>query len=175
MIYRYKDYVPQIDESVFIADGAKIIGNVIIEAETSIWFNTVLRGDEGLIKIGKHCSIQDNAVCHLYEQYPLIIEDEVTIGHSAIIHGCTLKKGVLVGMGATILDGAIIGERTIIGANTLIPSGIHIPPNSLVLGNPGKIVSQLTKRHDEMLKQTTKTYVKNNQDYQNPHIFERID
>lgn len=174
MIYRYKEHIPKIDASAFIADGAKIIGDVTIGRETSIWFNVVLRGDEGSIKIGKRCSIQENTVCHLYEEFPLILEDEVTVGHSAIIHGCTLKKGVLVGMGATVLDGAVIGENSIIGANALVPAGKEIPPNSLVFGSPGEVVREITDRHREMLDLTIKTYVRNAKEYQDPKIFEKI-
>lgn len=175
MFYRYKDYTPQIDESAFIAEGAKIIGNVTIGEQTNIWFNVVLRGDEDEIKIGNRCSIQENTVCHLYKGYPLILEDEVTVGHNAIIHGCVLKKGVLVGMGATILDGAVIGENSIIGANSLIPAGKVIPPNSLVLGSPGKVVREINDQDRELLKNTIETYVKNTIEYQSPEVFEKIE
>lgn len=175
MFYRYKEFLPEVDESAFIAEGAKVIGDVKIGAETSIWFNVVLRGDEDRIRIGNRCSIQENTVCHLYEGYPLILEDEVTVGHNAIIHGCTLKKGVLVGMGATVLDGAVIGENSIIGANTLIPSGKVIPPNSLVLGSPGKVVREITEQDEELLDLTIRTYVRNAEQYQDPAIFEKIE
>lgn len=175
MFYRYKEHIPKIDESAFIADGAKVIGNVTIGADTSIWFHVVLRGDEDRIQIGNRCSIQENTVCHLYEGNPLILEDEVSVGHNAIIHGCTLKKGVLVGMGATVLDGAVIGENSIIGANSLIPAGKEIPPNSLVLGSPGKVVRELTERDEEMLDLTIKTYVRNAKQFQDTEIFEKIE
>ncbi len=174
MYYRYKEHIPKVDASAFIADGAIIIGDVTIGEQSSIWFNVVLRGDEGSIKIGNRCSIQENTVCHLYEEFPLVIEDEVTVGHNAIIHGCTLKQGVLVGMGATVLDGAIIGENSIIGAHALVPSGKIIPPNSLVLGSPGDVVREITDRHREMLDLTIKTYVRNAKEYQNPAVFEKI-
>lgn len=174
MFYRYKDFTPQIDDSAFIAEGAKVIGNVKIGANSSIWFNVVLRGDEDRIEIGNRCSIQENTVCHLFEGYPLIVEDEVTVGHHAIIHGCTIKKGVIIGMGATILDGAIIGKNSIIGANTLIPSGKEIPANSLVVGNPGKVVRQLTKKDRELIDLSIHTYVRNAKEYQDPMIFEKI-
>ena len=174
MFYRYKEYIPQVDNTAFIAEGAKIIGNVTIGEETSIWFNVVLRGDEDKIQIGNRCSIQENTVCHLYEGFPLIVEDEVTVGHNAIIHGCTIKRGVLVGMGATILDGAVIGENSIIGANALIPSGKEIPPNSLVLGNPGKVVRELTEKDEALIDLSIKTYVRNAREYQDEKIFEKI-
>ncbi len=175
MFYRYKQSIPQVDESAFIAEGAKIIGDVVIGEQTSIWFNVVLRGDEDKIRIGNRCSIQENTVCHLYEGYPLIVEDEVTVGHNAIIHGCTLKKGVLVGMGATVLDGVIIGENSIIGANTLVPAGKRIPPNALVIGSPGKVVRELTAVDEELLDLTIRTYVRNAEQYRDPAVFEKID
>ncbi|TQS72002.1 gamma carbonic anhydrase family protein [Ornithinibacillus gellani] len=175
MIYRYKDKIPKIHETAFIADGAKVIGDVEIGAYASIWFHVVLRGDEGPIRIGDRCNIQENSVCHLYEGFPLILEDEVTIGHNAIVHGCTLRKGVLVGMGATVLDGADIGEYSIIGANSFIPSGKVIPPRSLVIGSPGKVVRTLTDKDMELIEETIRTYVGNGKDYKQKEIFERID
>lgn len=175
MIYRYKDKIPKIHETAFIADGAKVIGDVEIGAYASVWFHVVLRGDEGPIRIGDRCNIQENSVCHLYEGFPLILEDEVTIGHNAIVHGCTLRKGVLVGMGATVLDGADIGEYSIIGANSFIPSGKVIPPRSLVIGSPGKVVRTLTDKDMELIEETIRTYVGNGKDYKQKEIFERID
>lgn len=174
MIYRYKQSVPHIHETAFIADGAKVIGDVEIGAESSIWFNAVLRGDEGKIQVGKRCNIQDNAICHLYEAYPLVLEDEVSIGHNAIVHGCTLKKGSLIGMGATVLDGAVIGEYSLIGANSLVPSGKVIPPGSLVLGSPGKVVRTLTGKDMEMIHETITTYAEKGQQFKNSQVFEEI-
>lgn len=174
MIYRYKDHSPVIDESVFLAEGVKVIGDVEIGAESSLWFNVVLRGDEGKIKVGKRCNIQDNTVCHLYEKFPLILEDEVSIGHSAIVHGCILRKGVLVGMGATVLDGAEIGEYSIIGANALVPSGKVIPPHSLVLGSPGKVVRSLADKDYQMIEETINTYVKKGQEFKQKELVELI-
>ncbi|MGM0940638.1 MAG: gamma carbonic anhydrase family protein [Bacillota bacterium] len=174
MIYRYKDAIPSIDETVFIADGAKIIGNVEIGAKSSIWFNVVLRGDEGPIKVGKRCNIQENTMCHLYEQFPLTLEDEVSIGHNAIVHGCTLRRGVLVGMGATVLDGAEVGEYTIIGANSLVPSGKVVPPRSLVLGSPGKVVRTLTDKDIHMIEETIDTYVQKGQEFKQIDVLEKV-
>lgn len=165
MILPYKDKKPQIDETVFIAPGAKIIGDVTIGKNSSIWFNAVLRGDEAPIKIGERCSIQDNSTCHLYEDHPLVIDDDVTVGHNVILHGCTVRKGALIGMGATLLDGAEIGEYSIIGANTLIPAGKKIPPRSLVVGSPGKVVRELTEKDFELLKDSVDSYVKKGAEY----------
>lgn len=174
MYYRYKEHIPIVDDSAFIAEGTKVIGNVEIGAQTSIWFNVVLRGDEDKIKIGKRCSIQENTVCHLYEGQPLVIEDEVTVGHNVLIHGCTLKKGALIGMGATILDGAVIGENSIVGANSLVPAGKEVPPNSLVLGSPAKVIRELNENDKKMLDLSINTYVKNSEEYRNKEIFEKI-
>lgn len=174
MIYRYKEHQPDIHESVFIADGAKVIGDVTIGAQSSIWFHTVIRGDEGPVTIGERCNIQENSMCHLYEQFPLIMEDEVSVGHNAIVHGCILRKGVLVGMGATVLDGAEIGKYSIIGANSLIPPGKKIPPRSLVVGSPGKVVRTLTDKDMEMIEETISTYTAKGQEFREQKVFERL-
>ncbi|MDV2581444.1 gamma carbonic anhydrase family protein [Alkalibacillus haloalkaliphilus] len=174
MIYRYKNHTPRIDETAFIADNARIIGDVEIGKESSIWFNVTIRGDEGPIRIGERCNIQENSMCHLYEQFPLTLEDEVSVGHNAIVHGCTLRRGVLVGMGATVLDGAEIGEYSIIGANSLVPSGKVIPPRSLVLGSPGKVVRELTDEDMKMIEETIDVYANKGQEFNDSTIFERV-
>ena len=144
-----------------------LIGDVQVGKETSIWFNAVLRGDEDAITIGNRCSIQDNSSIHLSEGSPVIVEDEVTVGHNVILHGCTVKKRCIIGMGSTILDGAIIGEECIIGANTLIPSGKVIPPRSLVIGSPGKVVRELTDKDFELIQLSIDTYVEKSYIYNN--------
>lgn len=165
MIYSYGGKKPVFDSSVFIAPGARIIGDVTIGEESSIWFNTVLRGDEAPISIGKRCNIQDNSTCHLYEGNPLILEDEVSVGHNVILHGCTIRKGALIGMGSIILDGAEIGEYAFVGANTLVSPGKKIPPRTLVLGSPGKVVRELTDEDLALLKLTTDTYHQKGKEY----------
>lgn len=174
MFYRYKDFIPQVDESAFIAEGAKVIGNVKIGADTSVWYNAVLRGDEDKIEIGNRCSIQENTMCHLYEGFPLIVEDDVTVGHNAIIHGCHIKRGSLIGMGATILDGAVIGENCIVGANALVPNGKEIPPNSLVVGSPAKVVREITDSDRQLLEMSVEVYVRNAREFQEPDVYEKI-
>lgn len=165
MLYPYKNKMPKIDESAFIAPGARIIGDVTVGKESTIWFNAVLRGDEAPIKVGERCSIQDNSTCHLYEGQPLTIEDDVTVGHNVTLHGCTIKKGALIGMGSTILDGAEIGEYTIIGAKTLIPPGKKIPPRSLVVGSPGKVARELNEKDYELIQLSIDTYVQKGKEY----------
>lgn len=165
MIYAYQNKKPQVHESVYIAPGAHVIGDVTIGEKSSIWFNSVIRGDEAPITIGKKCNVQDNSTCHLYEGSPLTLEDEVSVGHAVILHGCTLKKGSLIGMGATILDGAVIGEQAFIGANTLVPSGKEIPPRTLVLGSPGKVIRELTDEDLALIQLTINTYVQKAKEY----------
>ena len=145
MLIPFNDKKPIIHETVFVAPGAYLIGDVKVGKESTIWFNTVLRADEDAIIIGERCSIQDNSTIHLFEGYPVIVEDEVTVGHNAILHGCKVNKRSIIGMGSTILDGAVIGEECIVGANALIPSGKIIPPRSLVVGSPGKVVRALNE------------------------------
>jgi carbonic anhydrase/acetyltransferase-like protein (isoleucine patch superfamily) len=165
MKFSYLDKKPNVHESVFVAPGAYLIGEVNIGKESTVWFNAVLRGDEGSISIGERTSIQDNVTCHLYEGFPLHIGDEVTVGHNAILHGCKIGNRCIVGMGSTILDGADIGEECIIGANTLISSGKTIPPRSLVVGSPGKVVRELSERDLELIQLSIDTYVQKGKEY----------
>ena len=158
MLYALGDKRPRVHETAFIAPGAQIIGDVTIGPESSVWFNAVLRGDEAPIVIGAAVNVQDNSTLHMYEKYPLILEDEVSVGHNVILHGCHVKRGALVGMGSVILDGVEIGEYALIGANTFLPSGKKIPPYTLVLGSPGKVVRELTEQDLELVKMTTRVY-----------------
>ncbi|MBE1555303.1 gamma carbonic anhydrase family protein [Sporosarcina limicola] len=165
MIIPYNGKSAVLHSSVFVAPGAYLIGDVSIGEESTIWFNAVIRGDEGPITIGKRCSIQDNSTIHLYDGAPVTIEDEVTVGHNVILHGCTLRKRSIIGMGSTILDNAEIGEECIIGANTLIPPGKIIPPRSLVVGSPGKVVRELTDKDFELIQLSIDTYVQKGYDF----------
>jgi carbonic anhydrase/acetyltransferase-like protein (isoleucine patch superfamily) len=165
MKFSYLDKKPEVHESVFMAPGSCIIGDVKIGKESTVWFNAVLRGDEGAIVIGERTSIQDNVTCHLYEGYPLEIGNEVTVGHNAILHGCKIDNRCIIGMGSTILDGVQIGEECIIGANTLIPSGKVIPPRSLVVGSPGKVVREINERDLELIQLSIETYVQKGKEY----------
>ncbi|MFD1737203.1 gamma carbonic anhydrase family protein [Bacillus salitolerans] len=165
MLYSFLQKSPKVDPSVFVAPGSHIIGDVTIGEYSSVWFNAVLRGDEGPITIGNKTSIQDNVTCHLYEGSPLVIGDEVTVGHNAILHGCTIHNRTIIGMGSTILDGAEIGEECIIGANTLISPGKKIPPRSLVVGSPGKVVRELTDKDLELIQLSIDSYVEKGQQF----------
>ncbi len=156
---------PDIHPSVFIAHSADVIGRVKLGEQASVWYNATLRGDINEIVIGPQSNIQDNACVHLADDYGVYIGELVTVGHSAIIHACTIKDEVLVGMGACVLDGAIIGERSIIGANSLITGGMEIPPGSLVLGSPAKVVKTLDKEQQADIKKWAQKYVTNSKKY----------
>ena len=163
----FQGIIPQIAEDVFVAPGAKIIGNVEIQERSSVWPNAVIRGDLASITIGKETNIQDNTTLHVDAKQPLIIGDQVTIGHNAVLHGCKVEDNVLIGMGAIILNGAVIGKESLIGAATLIPPKKVIPPHSLVVGSPGKVKRQLTPEEIAELKRSAATYAKKAQIYQN--------
>lgn len=155
----YKGKRPSVHETAFVAPNATIIGDVEIGAYSSVWFNSVLRGDIAPIRIGNYSNIQDLSILHESPDMPLIIEDNVTVGHKVTLHSCTIKKGALIGMDSTILDGAIIGENAFVGAGSLVTGGKEIPPNSLVMGRPAKFVRELTEEELEEMKRINKTYV----------------
>ena len=132
-----------IAERVYIAEGAKIIGDVQIGEDSSVWYNAVIRGDSNSIIIGKNTNVQDNAVLHTSHSHALSVGDNVTIGHGAIVHGCTIGNNVLIGMGAIVLDGTVVEDNCIIGAGALVTQNKVIPSGSLALGNPAKVVREL--------------------------------
>ncbi len=133
----------KIHEDTFVAPSADVVGEVTVGAGSSIWYQAVLRGDMAPITIGEHSNIQDGCLLHVANGFPLQVGNYVTVGHGAILHGCTVEDGVLIGMGAIVLDGAVIGEGSIIGAGALVPEGKVIPPRSLVVGVPGKVIREL--------------------------------
>src|SRR6476646_11541821 len=143
---------PKLGKGVYIARGAAVLGDVKLGDYSSVWYNAVLRGDINRIVVGHHTNIQDNAVLHLADDFACIIGNYVTVGHSAIVHACKVGDEVLVGMGAVILDGAVVGKQSIIGAKALVTQGAKIPPGSLVLGAPAKVVRKLSKEERAGLK-----------------------
>ncbi len=165
MIEPYEDHWPEIDESAFVAASADLIGRVRIGAEASVWYNSTLRGDIHEVVIGPRSNVQDNAVLHVESDRGCYLGELVTIGHGAIVHACTVKDEVLVGMGATVLDGAVIGERSIIGANTLVTMNTEIPPGSLVLGSPGKVVRRLSEEEQAGVRIWAQKYVENSRKF----------
>ena len=148
-----------VDKSVFVAKGAQIIGKVTIKENSSVWFNAVIRGDSSTIELGKNTNVQDNAVIHTSRNSKVVVGDNVTIGHGAIVHGCTIGNNVLVGMGSIILDNVIVGDNCIIGAGSLVTQNKIIPEGSLVYGNPAKIVRNLTKEEIEHIIWNANDYV----------------
>jgi len=165
MIYPYKDKTPVIDPSVFIGDFTTITGDVTIGAESSIWFNTVIRGDVSATIIGRKVNVQDLCCLHQSPHSPLVLEDEVTIGHQVTLHSCTVKKGALIGMGSIILDGAEIGEGAFIGAGSLVPPGKKIPANMLALGSPAKVVRELNDNDRADMERIVREYAEKGQYY----------
>lgn len=168
MLYPFAGEEPKIAEDVFLAPGCKIIGEVKIKEGASVWYNAVIRGDLAKIEIGQQSNIQENSSLHVDHDQELIIGDKVTIGHGAVIHSCAIKDNCLIGMGATILNGAVIGENSIIGANALITEGKKIPPGSLVIGVPGKVIKQLNNKQIKQLSQHAEDYAKLASKYKNP-------
>jgi carbonic anhydrase/acetyltransferase-like protein (isoleucine patch superfamily) len=141
----YKNFSPELREDVFIAPGAYVVGQVVICARTSIWFGAVVRGDMESILIGEESNIQDNVTVHVDYDFPTVVGDRVTVGHNAILHGCTVEDGCLIGMGSVLLNGSVIGRDSLIAAGSLITQGTIIPPRSLVIGSPGKVVRTLSE------------------------------
>lgn len=159
MLLSYKGIMPAVHEDCYIAEGAKLIGEVSLGAKSTVWFNAVLRGDLAPIVIGHSCNIQDGVVGHVNTDQPLIVGDEVSVGHSAIIHGCTLGRGTLIGMGAIVLNGAEVGEYALVGAGSIVTENKKIPSYTLSLGTPAKVVRELTEEDLQRMKRTMESYV----------------
>ncbi len=160
-LYALGDVAPQLADDAWVAPGCHVIGNVVLAARTSVWFGSTLRGDNEVIAIGEGSNVQENTVMHTDMGYPLTIGEGCTIGHKAMLHGCTVGNNSLVGMGATILNGAVIGENCLIGAGALITEGKIIPDGSLVMGAPGKVVRQLDDKAIAGLKLSAMHYQEN--------------
>lgn len=169
MIIKFDDKEPKMHKSCFIAGSADIIGDVELEENVNIWFGVVLRGDKNYIRIGSGTNVQDNTTVHIsgesLNNLPTIIGRNVTIGHNAIIHACTINDNVLIGMGSIILDGAVIGKNTIVGAGTLVPPNKHIPEGVLVIGSPCKVVRELSKEEIQGITDSALDYVKTAEKY----------
>ena len=162
MIYTFNGIEPTYDSTNFIAPSADVIGDVMLGAKTSVWFNATIRGDIHRIRIGEETNIQDNAVVHVTgETGPAIIGNRVTIGHGAIVHACTIEDNVLVGMGAIVLDNAVIGSGSIVGAGALVTSRTIVPPGSMVLGSPARVVRELSEEEVASIGLFADNYLKN--------------
>lgn len=167
MINYYQDKEPHIHGSAFIALNATIIGDVTIGEESSVWFNTVIRGDVAPTYIGKRVNIQDLSLIHQTPGIPVMIHDDVTIGHQVTIHAATIQKNALIGMGTMILDGAEIGEHAYIGAGSLVTPGKKIPPHTLAFGRPAKVIRKLTDKDYQEMARIRESYVEKGQYYKN--------
>lgn len=152
---------PRLGKGVYIARGAHVLGDVKLGDHSSVWYGAVLRGDINRISVGHHSNIQDNAVLHLADDFPCLVGNYVTVGHSAIVHACRVGDEVLIGMGAVILDGAVVGKQSLIGARALVKQGMRIPPGSLVLGAPARVVRALTQNERQGLRYWATKYVAN--------------
>jgi len=158
-IYRLGDREPRIDPTAWVADSAQLIGAVELGEQASVWFNCTLRGDNEAIRVGARSNIQENCVLHTDPGYPLTIGQQVTVGHQAMLHGCTIGDGSLIGIQAVLLNGARIGRECLIGAGALITEGKVIPDRSVVLGAPGRIVRQLSDEEAANLRASSEQYV----------------
>lgn len=162
-VYALGDKKPQLPPAgeYWIAPNAVVLGDVILESGASIWFNAVLRGDTDTLSVGENSNIQDGSILHADEGVPLLIGRDVTVGHKAMLHGCTVGDNSLIGIGAVVLNGAVIGKNCLIGANSLIPEGKVIPDGSLVMGQPGKVVRELTEAQIAGITMSAAHYVQN--------------
>jgi len=167
MIYELDGIAPEIDQTAWIADGAKVMGRIRLCGDSSVWFNAVLRGDNELIEVGLGSNVQDGAILHTDMGYPLTIGQNCTIGHLAILHGCSIGNNSLIGMGAKVLNGAKIGNNCLIGAGALVTEGKEIPDGSLVVGAPAKVVRTLSDEAIKGLADSAKRYQENARRYNN--------
>ncbi|MEW6194751.1 MAG: gamma carbonic anhydrase family protein [Bacteroidota bacterium] len=159
-LFPYKDKFPKLHNSVFLASGSKLIGDVEIGKNSSVWYNTVIRGDVHFIRIGEMTNIQDCSMLHVTNgKFPLVIGNKITIGHCVTLHGCILKDKCLIGMGSVILDGAVIEENSMVAAGTVVKPGFVVPSGKLVGGVPGKIIRDLTKEEIDDIEDSAKRYM----------------
>lgn len=165
MVHTYKNIDPEISSSAYVAPGSQVIGMVKIGKESSIWHNAVLRGDVDDIIIGEQSNVQDNSAVHCSHNIKTIIGNQVTIGHGAILHSCTIGDNSLIGMGAIVLDGAVIGKNCLIGAGALVTPNTIIPDNSMVVGSPAKVKRELTEQEIKGIYENALEYVKLSREY----------
>ena len=166
MIRTFQGIKPTIPQSCFIEETAVIIGDVVMGEECSAWFHAVIRGDVNYIRIGNRTNVQDLCMLHVtHDTHPLVIGDDVTIGHHVVLHGCTVHNRVLVGMGAIIMDGAVIGEDSVVGAGALVTEGTIVPPKSLILGSPAKVKRPVTEQELAWIRESAQNYIRYSRQY----------
>ena len=164
-IYQLDDLSPAIHDSAWVADSAAVMGNVTLSEDSSVWFGVVIRGDTETITVGKGTNIQDNIVLHADHGMPLVIGENVTVGHQVMLHGCTIGDGSLIGIQAVVLNGAKIGKHCLVGAGALVTEGKEFPDGCMILGSPAKAVRQLTEAQIEGLKMSAQHYIDNARRY----------
>jgi carbonic anhydrase/acetyltransferase-like protein (isoleucine patch superfamily) len=161
MIRPYGGQLPRIAASAYIDASAQLIGDIVVGERSSVWLNVSARGDVNYIRIGDETSIQDNTVLHVeHETYPLIIGNRVTVGHGAVLHGCVIGDGVLIGIGAIVLNGAKIGAGAVVAAGSLVPERMEVPPNTLVMGAPAKAKRELTPEEQARFRKNCENYIR---------------
>lgn len=160
MIFPFEGIQPVIDKTVFIAPGAVVVGRVEIGPFASIWYNSVVRGDVDIVKIGANTNIQDGSILHEHAGFPLVVGERVTVGHRVLLHGCTVEDDAFVGMGATVLNGARVGAGAVVGAGALVLQGQEIPPGALALGAPARVVRTLEEGELEKFRGAVGRYLK---------------
>jgi carbonic anhydrase/acetyltransferase-like protein (isoleucine patch superfamily) len=170
MLRPFRSILPTIHPSAFVDVSAQVIGDVHVGPESSVWMNVVVRGDVNYIRIGARTNVQDLTLVHVMRNtHPTVIGDDVTIGHGAVVHGCTIEDRCLIGMGAILLNGSHIGSGSIVAAGTLVPEGMIVPPGSMVMGVPGKVRRPLTFEEDASIKWYADNYVRYRLDFQAEH------
>ena len=158
MVRPFQSSTPRLHPEAWLADDATVVGDVLVERRASIWYGAVLRGDECSIRLGEGSNLQDQAVIHGDPSFPVCIGRDVTVGHRALLHGCTVEDGCLIGMGAILLNGCVIGAGSLVAAGALVTQNIVIPPGSLVMGVPAKVIRPLTEEEAASLPRTAQTY-----------------
>lgn len=159
LVRAYKDLTPRIAESCFLADNCVVIGEVELGDEVNVWYGAVLRGDNEWIEVGERSNVQDHAVLHTDPGYPLRLGRQVTVGHRAMLHGCTVGDGSLIGIGSVVLNGAVIGRSSLVGANALVTEGKTFPDGALILGSPARVVRMLSDEQIEGLRRSAELYI----------------
>jgi len=165
MIRSYKGIRPSLGARAWVDTSAQVIGAVELGEDASVWMNTVIRGDVNRIRLGARTNVQDNCVLHVTAQHPTVLADDVTVGHSVTLHGCTIEKLCLVGIGAIVLNGAVVGEESIVAAGALVPEGMQVPPRSVVMGAPAKVRREVSEDERASLRRYAENYVRYKDDY----------
>lgn len=165
MKYSLEGISVQIEGEVFIAPTATLIGNVLLKDKSSVWWGAVLRGDYERITVGERTNIQDNCIVHMDADFPVTLGNQVTVGHKAVLHGCTIGNNALIGINSVIMNDVVIGDDCLIGSNTLLTEGKQIPPRSLVVGSPGKIIRELSDEEVAEITEFSDRYVRNSKRY----------